>query len=294
MLLRRLMLGAAFMGAMGLAAGAAMAAPKVVAGPGHDPECFKPWNADTKYLQWDAKHGPYRIALVNGFVGNTWRIQMIQTAKAFAETAGHQGEDQGVQGRLHRHRRRGPARRHRGLHQPGLRRDRHHRGQPRGLRPGDPAGRPQRRGHRAVRQHPRHRQGDDGQRGPVRDGRACRPSSCSRSSATSATARSSRCAACPATRSTATGIVGFREVMEKQAPNFEIVEIVGNWDDGTVAEGRPPTPSPCTASSTACSPRAAPPARCAPSWMPAIRWCRWRARARTASASYIAQYKDRA
>ena len=88
MLLRRLMLGAAFVGAMGLAAGAAMAAPKVVAGPGYDPECFAPWSADTKFLQWEAKPGPYRIALVNGFVGNLWRIQMIQTAKAFAETPG--------------------------------------------------------------------------------------------------------------------------------------------------------------------------------------------------------------
>ena len=27
--------------------------------------------------------------------------------------------------------------------------------------------------------------------------------------------------------------VGFHEVMEKEAPNLEIVEIVGNWDDGT-------------------------------------------------------------
>ena len=27
--------------------------------------------------------------------------------------------------------------------------------------------------------------------------------------------------------------LGFREVMEKQAPGLEIVEIVGNWDDGT-------------------------------------------------------------
>ena len=27
--------------------------------------------------------------------------------------------------------------------------------------------------------------------------------------------------------------LGFREVMEKEAPNLEIVEIVGNWDDGT-------------------------------------------------------------
>ncbi len=85
---RRFMLGAAMVGALGLAAGGAWAKPKVVTGPGYLPECFKPWNAETKMFQWDAKPGPYRIALVNGFVGNTWRIQMIQTAKAFAETPG--------------------------------------------------------------------------------------------------------------------------------------------------------------------------------------------------------------
>jgi ribose transport system substrate-binding protein len=65
-----------------------LAAPKTVSGPGPDPNCFKPWNAQTKYMQWDKKPGPYRLAVVNGFVGNTWRIQMIQTAKAYAEQAG--------------------------------------------------------------------------------------------------------------------------------------------------------------------------------------------------------------
>src|SRR3954470_19978985 len=88
MLLRRLTLGAAFVGALGLAAGAAAAKPQVVAGPGYKPECFAPWSEKTKFFQWPAKEGPYRIALVNGFVGNTWRIQMIQTAKAFVETPG--------------------------------------------------------------------------------------------------------------------------------------------------------------------------------------------------------------
>ena len=61
------------------------AGPKVVSGPGAEPACFAPWSADTKYFQWDKKDGPYRIAVVNGFVGNTWRIQMIKTAKAFVE-----------------------------------------------------------------------------------------------------------------------------------------------------------------------------------------------------------------
>jgi ribose transport system substrate-binding protein len=61
------------------------AGPSVVAGPGADPACFAPWDADTKYMQWEKQEGPYRIAVVNGFVGNTWRIQMIKTAKAYAE-----------------------------------------------------------------------------------------------------------------------------------------------------------------------------------------------------------------
>src|SRR6516225_4730862 len=61
------------------------AGPQVVSGPGADPDCFKPWSADTKYFQWPKKSPPYRIALVNGFIGNTWRIQMIKTAKAYAD-----------------------------------------------------------------------------------------------------------------------------------------------------------------------------------------------------------------
>jgi ribose transport system substrate-binding protein len=58
---------------------------KVVSGPGEDPQCFKPWSPTTKYLEYPKKHGPYRIALDNGFVGNGWRIQMIKSAKAYAE-----------------------------------------------------------------------------------------------------------------------------------------------------------------------------------------------------------------
>ncbi|GHC60243.1 sugar ABC transporter substrate-binding protein [Neogemmobacter tilapiae] len=71
---------------------AVWAGPEVVSGPGAEPECFAPWSAETKYLQWPAKEGPYRIALVNGFVGNTWRIQMVKTAKAFAEDPAMKGK----------------------------------------------------------------------------------------------------------------------------------------------------------------------------------------------------------
>jgi ribose transport system substrate-binding protein len=68
---------------------AAMAAgPEKVSGPGALPECLKPWNDTIAHFKWPAKKGPYRIALANGFVGNTWRIQMVKTAKAFAAQDG--------------------------------------------------------------------------------------------------------------------------------------------------------------------------------------------------------------
>jgi ribose transport system substrate-binding protein len=77
-------LALASVGLLALSSAALAAGPKVVKGPGFDPKCFVPWTAQTKYFQWPAKKGPYRIALANGFIGNTWRIQMIQTAKAYA------------------------------------------------------------------------------------------------------------------------------------------------------------------------------------------------------------------
>ena len=84
----RFALGGAALAGLLCSTAVAMAGPKIVAGPGANPGCFKPWDDKTKFFQWDKKPGPYRIAVVNGFVGNTWRIQMIKTAKAFAEQAG--------------------------------------------------------------------------------------------------------------------------------------------------------------------------------------------------------------
>jgi len=63
----------------------ALAGPQIVNGPGVLPQCFKPYTDKTRFFQWQKKPGPYRIAVANGFVGNTWRIQMIKTAKAFVE-----------------------------------------------------------------------------------------------------------------------------------------------------------------------------------------------------------------
>ncbi len=76
---------AASISVIALSAGAALAGPKVVSGPGFDPGCFKPWSDKIGYFQWEKRPGPHKVAVVNGFVGNTWRIQMIQTAKAFVE-----------------------------------------------------------------------------------------------------------------------------------------------------------------------------------------------------------------
>ncbi|MBV8474334.1 MAG: substrate-binding domain-containing protein, partial [Hyphomicrobiales bacterium] len=70
--------------AMSFSAVARAAGPGVVAGPSADPKCFAPWTAQTKFFKYPAKKGPFRIALANGYIANTWRIQMIQTAKAYA------------------------------------------------------------------------------------------------------------------------------------------------------------------------------------------------------------------
>src|SRR5687768_12989207 len=64
--------------ALTLLTSTAIADPEVVAGPASDPTCFAPWAAETKFYKYPKKDGPYRIALANGYIANTWRIQMIQ------------------------------------------------------------------------------------------------------------------------------------------------------------------------------------------------------------------------
>ena len=76
-------LRAATTAALALCASAAFAQASIVAGPPSDPTCMVPWKSDTKFVKYPKKSGPYRIALVNGYIANTWRIQMIKTAKAY-------------------------------------------------------------------------------------------------------------------------------------------------------------------------------------------------------------------
>jgi ribose transport system substrate-binding protein len=80
----RLLTGAALAAALVFNAAAWAAGPEIVAGPAGDPKCYVPWTDKTKFFKFPAKAGPYRIALANGFIANTWRIQMIKTAKAYA------------------------------------------------------------------------------------------------------------------------------------------------------------------------------------------------------------------
>ncbi|QKV19047.1 substrate-binding domain-containing protein [Oricola thermophila] len=71
--------------ALALATQMAVAGPETVSGPGADPECFAPVSEDTPHFKWEAREGPYKVALVNGFIANDWRVQMIAVAKAYAQ-----------------------------------------------------------------------------------------------------------------------------------------------------------------------------------------------------------------
>src|SRR5215469_17416571 len=51
----------------------------------YEPDCFKPLSPETKILQYPAKKPPYRVALANGFYGNTWRIEMVKCLQQYAE-----------------------------------------------------------------------------------------------------------------------------------------------------------------------------------------------------------------
>lgn len=61
----------------------AVASAGIAVADTYRPECFAA-APGTSTIQYDAKEGPYRVAFVNGFAGNDWRIQAIQSAKAWA------------------------------------------------------------------------------------------------------------------------------------------------------------------------------------------------------------------
>lgn len=71
----------------------------LLTGPAHAdtfmPECYKPGLGNTGTIKFDARKGPYRLALVNGHTGIPWREQMIKSVKVWAarpENAKHIAE----------------------------------------------------------------------------------------------------------------------------------------------------------------------------------------------------------
>ena len=74
--------------AIGAAASLALAAPAFAA-DSYFPECFAPWSDTTAQFDMvEPREGPYKIAVVNGFAGNDWRIQMIRAAESYAAREG--------------------------------------------------------------------------------------------------------------------------------------------------------------------------------------------------------------
>jgi ribose transport system substrate-binding protein len=69
--------------ATGVAGGLVLGSFAAQAEDTYNAQCFKP-AAGHKVITMPARPGPYKLALANGFAGNSWRIQMIQGLKAWA------------------------------------------------------------------------------------------------------------------------------------------------------------------------------------------------------------------
>ncbi|QJP14219.1 substrate-binding domain-containing protein [Starkeya sp. ORNL1] len=48
------------------------------------PDCYKPAVGSSAVMKFEPRNGPYRIAVANGHTGIPWRMQMIQSVKAWA------------------------------------------------------------------------------------------------------------------------------------------------------------------------------------------------------------------
>ncbi len=268
--------------ALGFFSSAAMAAgPQIVAGPGVEPACFAPWGKDVKYFQWPKKEGPYRIAVVNGFVANVWRIQMIKTAKAYAavpEIAKDLKEFKVVSVGTDM------------AAQLGAVEDYINQGFDAVLiDPNTPTG-----WDRVVRLA--------NQKGTVLiafDNQVDTKDMAGVGQDQTAMGvlggewlvknvgkkgRILEIRGVPGFSADKERHDGVRSVLSAPGNDFEIVEVVGNWAPAT-RRRPPPTRSPRTATSTASSPRAVRTAPCRRLSTPSIRSCRWPARARTCSAS---------
>ena len=188
---------------------------------------------DTKFFQWPKKQGPYRIALVNGFVGNTWRIQMIKTAKAYRRAA-RRSSRRSRSSRSSRPAPTSPA-------QLGAIENFINQGydaivtiavSPTAFDPvikrANKAGVVLVPFDNVLDTDDSH----DGQRGPARDGPHHRASWLVEERRQDG-GKILEVRGLPGNSVDRDRHLGFREVMEAAGNKFEIVEVVGNWDDGT-------------------------------------------------------------
>jgi ribose transport system substrate-binding protein len=56
------------------------------------PECYKPATGDAAVIRYAPRTGPFRIALANGHTGIPWRMQMIQSVRAWAARRENAGD----------------------------------------------------------------------------------------------------------------------------------------------------------------------------------------------------------
>ena len=68
-----------------LGSGIALAIGVPASAEGYNKQCLAAAEGVSKTISVPAHKAPFRLALVNGFVGNSWRIQMIQSLKTWAD-----------------------------------------------------------------------------------------------------------------------------------------------------------------------------------------------------------------
>ena len=218
-------------GRAGLVAPAHAAGPEIVAGPRRSRSASCPGRTRPSFSSVRRKAGPFRIALANGYIANTWRIQMIQTAKAYAAQPDvaaklkefkvvSTGEDVAAQIAAVNN-----------FIDSGFDAIVVNAQNPTAFKPGDQARQGSRRGAGGLRQHSRHRGRDQRRRRPEGPRRLLGEMADRAMFRTAA--RSSKCAASPAHRSTPTATTASTRRSTKSGKKWNVVEVYGKWDDPT-------------------------------------------------------------